>query len=86
MACLAKVNNLLLTLTTICAIISIVIKVVFRDNFYVHLGLGVPSVIFEYMNIYSKEHKVQWEKTTYSKLLCTFYFLFFFCPCITRAY
>lgn len=29
------------------------------------------------MNIYSKEYEAQWEMTTYSKLLCTFYFLFF---------
>lgn len=44
----------------------------------VHLGLGVPSIIFEYMNNYSKEHKVQWEMTTFFKLLCAFYFIFFF--------
>lgn len=47
--------------------------VVQRDSeVMVHLGLRVPSVIFEYMNIYSKEHKVQWEMTTYSKLLLHF--------------
>lgn len=29
------------------------------------------------MNIYSKEHKLQWEMTSSSKLVCVFYFLFY---------